>query len=142
MRFALAILSLVTSLISSGLTILSVAPILRSLPAGVGYFPATPIQNLNYGELLAFLIVVLGLAFGVGLVHGLAFGRHCSRRVFVAALIPVIPTWLAFGAVTVGMGLLLGLPVVVAYGVAVWKGARIGVGINARCCFRSSSQAV
>jgi hypothetical protein len=136
MRFALALLSLVTCAVSSGLAVLSVAPILRRLPLQSEYFPATPIQNLNYGELLAFVAVVLTFAFSIGLVHGLAFGRHCSRFVFVAALIPVVPTWLAFGAVTVGMGLLLGLPIVVAYGIAVRKGTRSGEKIHDGHCFR------
>nr|WP_281721472.1 hypothetical protein [Nitrosomonas nitrosa] len=133
MQAALALLSLVTSLVSSGLAVLSVAPILRSLPLKSAYFPATPIQNLNYGELLAFVAVVLTLAFSIGLIHGLAFGRSCSRFVFVAALTPVIPTCLGFGAVTMGMGLLIGLPIVVAYGIAVRRGARSGAQIREQC---------
>jgi hypothetical protein len=140
MRVALALLSLVTSLISSGLAVLSVVPIVRSLPLRAAYFPATPILNLNYGELLAFVVVVLTLAFSIGLMHGLAFGKNCSRFLFVAALFPVIPTWLAFGAVTVGMGLLLGLPIVVAYGLAVRRGARSGEEIRGRYCFRGGRQ--
>lgn len=125
MRFLLAVLSFGTSFVSSALAVLAVAPILRSLPLGAAYFPATPIRGLTYGELVGFVAVVLALAFCIGLVHGAVFGKSSSRFVLVAALIPVIPTWLGFAAVTMGMGL-FALPIVVAYGVAVWKGSRTG----------------
>jgi energy-coupling factor transporter transmembrane protein EcfT len=141
MRFALALLSLVTSFISSGLALLAVAPILRSLPLGAEYFSATPIHGLTYGELLAFIAIFLTSAFSIGLVHGLAYGKSCSRFVFVAALIPVITAWLSFTAVTMGIGL-LALPVVLAYGIAVRRGARRGEGVHGKYCFRGGWQGV
>lgn len=105
------------------------ARLLDVLPVGSAYFPDTPIHGLTYGELGATLVIILSLAFFVGVLHGFLYGQRYVRLIACAALSPLLVMMLGLAAVTMGMGM-IALPVVVAYGMTVARGMHIGADIR------------